>query len=102
MVLFSFKPEIDKAGRDWLLGEIAGLAKIPSVRQFAVGRLLEPREEWYKPRLTTDYEWSLSMEFDGEDALYAYQTDPYHVAVAQEIRRRVAVIKVMDFVSLQK
>ena len=43
--------------------------------------------------------WVLTMEFDNEDALYAYQQDPYHVSVAQEIRKRVSGIKAMDFVS---
>jgi hypothetical protein len=99
MVLFNLKPEIDNSGRDWLFGEISGLAKIPSVKRLAIGKLLEPREEWYKPRMATDFSWALSMEFDDEDALYAYQTDPHHVTVAQEIRKRVSVIKVMDFVS---
>ena len=41
----------------------------------------------------------MSMEFDDEDALYAYQHAPEHVEIAQEIRKRVTVIKVTDFVS---
>jgi hypothetical protein len=40
------------------------------------------------------------MEFDNEDALYVYQQDSYHVTVAQEIRKRVSAIKVMDFVDI--
>ena len=32
-----------------------------------------------------------------EDAFYAYQTDPTHVVIAQEIRKRVSLIKVTDF-----
>jgi hypothetical protein len=102
VVLFNFKPELEKADREWLFGQIQGLSKVPSVKRLAFGKLLDPREEWYKPRMATDYAWSISMEFENEDALYAYQADPYHVTVAQEIRKRVSVIKVMDFVGMQK
>ncbi len=98
-VLFNLKPEIEDADRDWLFGQIHGLANVAAVRRLALGKLLDPREEWYKPRMAADYGWCLSMEFDDESALYAYQTDPYHVTVAQEIRKRVSGIKVMDFVS---
>lgn len=99
MVLFNLKPELEPADRDWLFGQMNGLAKISTVQRMAIGRLLDPREEWYKPRMATDYAWSLTMDFANEDALYAYQQDAYHVTVAQEIRKRVSVIKVMDFVS---
>ena len=50
--------------------------------------------------MAADYGWALTMEFENEDALYAYQQDPYHVSVAQEIRKRVTAVKGMDFVSL--
>jgi hypothetical protein len=99
IVLFNLKPEIETADREWLLGQIRDLANIPGVKGLAVGKLLEPREDWYKARIAPDYGWALSMEFEDEDALYGYQTDPYHVATAQEIRKRVSVVKVADFVS---
>lgn len=102
LVLFNLGPDIDKGDREWLFGQIHALGKIPPVKRLSLGKLLEPREEWYKPRLATDFEWGFSMEFEDEDALYAYQNDPYHVTVAQEIRKRVTSIKVMDFVGLQK
>src|SRR5437868_2294930 len=102
IVIFNFKPEINQTDREWLFSQMYGLARIPSVRQFAVGKLLEPREEWYKARLWTDFSWALTVEFDDEAGLYAYQQDPIHVAVAQEIRKRVSGAKVMDFVSLQR
>jgi len=100
MVFFNLKPELEPADREWLFGQIQGLSKIASVRRLAAGKLLDPREEWYKPRVATDYEWALTMEFDNEDALYDYQQNPQHVTVAQEIRKRVTGVKVMDFVSL--
>ena len=102
VVLFNLNPGIENADRECLFGQIHGLAKVSSVKRLSLGKLLEPREDWYKPRLATDFTWCLSMEFENEDGLYAYQTDPYHVTVAQEIRKRVTIIKVMDFVSLQK
>ncbi len=97
-VLFNLKPEIENADREWLFGQIHDLANVEPVKRLALGKLLDP-EEWYKPRMADDYGWCLSMEFDDEAGLYAYQKDPYHVTVAQEIRKRVSVIKVMDFVS---
>jgi hypothetical protein len=100
LVCFNLKREIDAADREWLFAQMHGLAKIPSVRRLAIGPLLDPREDWYKPRLASDYGWALTMEFDDEDGLYAYQQDPYHMNVAQEIRKRVSNIKVMDFVTL--
>lgn len=101
MVLFNLKPEVEASDREWLFGQIHALAKIQSVRRLAIGKLLEPREEWYRPRMATDYEWFFTMEFDDEDGLYTYQQDSNHVTVAQEIRKRVSVIKVMDFVDLK-
>src|SRR4051812_44517400 len=94
MALFNLKPELEAADSDWLFSQIKGLEQIRCVQRLAVGKLLEPREEWYKPRMATDYAWALTMEFEDEDALYSYQQDPYHVTVAQEIRKRVNGIKV--------
>lgn len=102
VVLFTLKPDIETSDREWLLGQMQGLANIPSVKRLAFGKLLEPREEWYKPRMAVDFGWAMTMEFEDENGLYAYQTDPYHVTVAQEIRKRVTIIKVMDFVGLTK
>src|SRR5947209_5731605 len=100
IVLFNLKPEVEPSDRDWLFGQMRSLAKLSTVRNLAVSKLLEPREEWYKPRVSTEFGWALSMEFDNEDALYAYQQDPVHLNVAQEIRKRTANVKVVDFVSL--
>jgi hypothetical protein len=100
IVLFNLKPEVGASDREWLFGQMHGLARIHSVRRLAVSRLLDPREEWYRPRMATDYGWALTMEFDDEDGLYTYQQDPNHVTLAQEIRKRVSAIKVVDFVSL--
>ena len=102
MVLFNLKPEIDDADRAWLFGQMEGLAKISSVRHLAVSRLLDPKEDWYRPRMWTDWSFALTMQFEDEDGLYAYQTDPQHVAIAQEIRKRVSLVKVMDFVPFEK
>ena len=99
VVLFSFKPDLDPADREWIIGQVQGIRRIPSVRNFAFGRLLEPAEEWYKPRMCTDYDLCVTLEFDDEAGLYAYQNDPYHVVVAQEVRKRVTAIKVSDFVT---
>jgi hypothetical protein len=101
IVLFNLKPELEPSDRDWILEQIQGLSRVTSVRDLALGRLLEPKEEWYKPRLSAEFRWALTIEFENEDGLYAYQTDPYHVGVAQEIRKRVSGIRVMDFVTLQ-
>lgn len=100
LVFFNLKPDLEPADRDWLFNQIQGLARIPSVTRLALGKLLEPLEEWYKPRMWTEFEWAFTMEFENEDALYAYQQDPGHVSIAQEIRTRVTNIKVMDFVTL--
>jgi hypothetical protein len=100
IVLFNLKAEIEVSERDWLFAQIQGLSKISTVRRLAIGKLLEPREDWYKTRLSTEYGWVLSVEFDDESALYTYQQHPDHVTVAQEIRKRVAGTKILDFVSV--
>ena len=100
IVQFNLKQELEAADRDWLFTQIKGLSNVPSVRGLALGKLLDPKEDWYKPRLWPEFGWALTMEFDDEAGLYAYQTDSYHVTVAQEIRKRVSVIKVSDFTSL--
>lgn len=99
-VLFNFKPEVVPADRARLFGQMQGLASIASVRRLTVAKLLDAREEWYKPRIATDYAWSLSMDFDDEDGLYAYQKDPAHTLVAGEIRERSASVKILDFESI--
>jgi hypothetical protein len=101
LVLFNLKPELEPSDCEWLFGQMNNLSRIHSVRRLTVSKLLEPREEWYKPRMACDYAWALTMEFENEDGLYAYQQDPNHVTVAQEIRKRVSAIKVMDFVSVK-
>ena len=100
IVLFNLKPDIEASDREWLFEQIRGLAKIPTARRLAISEKLEPREEWYKPRIAPDYTWALTMEFDDEDGLYAYQKDPDHVTVAQEIRKRITDIKIFDFAAI--
>jgi hypothetical protein len=99
IVLFTLKPEVEEADREWLFSQMRGLSKLPVVKRLAVGKLLEPREIWYRERIAQDFGWAMSMEFDDEDALYAYQHAPEHVVIAQELRKRVSLIKVTDFVS---
>ena len=98
VIQFNFKPELEESERVWILDRMRGLSKLPPVHHLVVGKLLEPKEDWYKQRICTDYAWTITLDFEDEAGLYAYQTDPYHVTVAQEIRQRVTVIKVSDFV----
>ena len=100
MVLFNLRPELETSDRDWLFDQIRGLAQIPGVSRLAINKLLDARADWYKPRISTDYAWALTMEFDDEGGLYTYQQHPEHVRVAQEIRKRVSGTKVLDFVSI--
>src|SRR5262249_11436872 len=99
IVLFNLSPEIETSDRDWLLGQIRDLSRIPSVRGLQIAKLLEPREDFYKARMSTEFGWALSMDFEDEDGLYFYQKDPYHVSVAGEIRKRASLVRVMDFVN---
>jgi hypothetical protein len=101
IVLFNLKPELDGADREWLFEQLHGLARIASVKSLTLNRLLDPKEDWYKPRLWTDWSWALTMQFENEDGLYAFQTDPHHLGIAQEIRKRLSTVKVMDFVALK-
>jgi len=100
IALFNLKQDLDPADQDWIVGQILDLKKVPSVKKLALGRLLEPTEEWYQPRMSSDFGWALTMEFDDESALYAYQTDPFQMTVAQEVRKRITIIKVSDFVTI--
>ena len=100
IVMFNLKPEIADADREWLFGQIQSMGQLSSVRRLQLGKVLSPTEEWYKPRVATDFEWALTMEFDDEEGLYQYQKDPLHVTVAQEIRKRVSAFKGTDFVSV--
>ena len=100
MIMFNLKPELEPAEREWLFGQIHSLAKLPTVGGLSLGKLLDAREDWYRARLNAEYGWALSMDFENEDALYAYQQDPKHVEIAQEIRKRVTGTRVVDFVSV--
>ena len=100
MIMFNLKPELEPAEREWLFGQIHSLAKLTTVRGLSLGKLLDAREDWYRARLNAEYGWALSMDFENEDALYAYQQDPKHVEIAQEIRKRVTGTRVVDFVSV--
>ena len=99
MVLFNLKPEIDETQRDVLFGQIQALEDLPSIRHIRTGTLLDPSEPAYRDHMSSDFQYALLADFDDEDALYAYQKAPEHVTVAQEIRKRVSVIKVIDFVT---
>jgi len=99
IVQFNLKPEIEVSDREWLFSQIRDLTKISVVKRLAIGKLLDPREEWYQPRLTREFAWSLSMEFDSEADLYTYQKHPNHETVAAEIRKRVSGTRIVDFVS---
>ena len=99
MVLMDIKPDIEASDREGLFEQIRGMSQISSVRRLAIGKLLEPRENWYKERIAKDFGWALIVEFDDEDGLYVYQRHPIHVTVAQEIRKRVNAVKIVDFVS---
>ena len=100
MIMFNLKPELEPAEREWLFGQIHSLAKLPTVRGLSLGKLLDAREDWYRARLNAEYGWALSMDFENEDALYAYQKDPKHVEIAQEIRKRATGTRVVDFVGV--
>jgi len=99
MIMFNLKPELEPAEREWLFGQIHSLAKLPMVRGLSLGKLLDAREDWYKARVNTEFGWALSMDFENEDSLYAYQKDPKHIETAAEIRKRVTGTRVVDFVS---
>jgi len=100
LIQFNLKPDIESDDREWILNQVKGLSKVPTVKRFTLGKLLDPKEEWYKPRMSAEFGWVVTIEFENEDGLYAYQKDRSHVVVAQEIRRRVTNIKVSDFVSV--
>jgi hypothetical protein len=100
IVLFNLKPEVESADRNWLFGQMQALSKIPSVKTLAVNKLLAARDEAYRARISTDYQWGLTVEFDDEDGLYVYQQHPDHLATAQEIRKRVSGTKVIDLVNV--
>jgi hypothetical protein len=98
MVLFSLRDGISDSERDALFVRIRDLGNIPSVRRIETGLLLDPREPGYRGHMSSDFSCALLADFDDEDGLYAYQKDPSHVLVAKEIRERVSLVKVMDFV----
>jgi len=102
IVMFNLRPDVEPSDREWLFDQIRALSKIPSAQRVAVNRLLDAREEWYKARISTDFEYALTMEFENEDGLYAYQNDPYHLSVAQEIRKRTSAVKVVDFMTVER
>lgn len=100
IVQFNLKAEVTVADRDWLFEQIKGMRKIPAVKRLQVGKLLGPCEEWYKPRLNQEYQWSVMIDFDNEDDLYVYQKSGHHEEVAGEIRKRVdGPLRIVDFVS---
>jgi len=94
IVLFNLKTRPRSGGPRLVVRPDPRPGKIASARRLAINKLLDPREGWYKERISAEYGWALTMEFDDEDGLYAYQKDPQHVTVAAEIRKRVTNVKV--------
>ena len=99
MVLFTLKDDIEENDRAYIFGQATKLAGIESVRRLEVGTLLDPKNEGYKDRMWRDFQNALLIDFDDEDGLDAYQTDPFHVVFAKEIRERSSAVKVVDFVT---
>lgn len=99
MVLFTLKDDIEETDRAYIFGQAKKLAGIESVRRTEVGTLLDPKIEGYKERMWRDFQNALLIDFDDEDGLDAYQTDPFHVVFAKEIRERSSAVKVVDFVT---
>jgi hypothetical protein len=99
MVLFNLKPDVAASERDALFDQVRKLSDIGSVRSLAITRLLEPADPEYRGHMSSDFGYALLIEFDDEAGLYAYQKEPDHVTVGQEIRKHVSAIKVMDFVA---
>ena len=99
MVLFNLAPEIDDAEREVLFSQIRDLGKLPSVGRIQTAVLLDPSQPSYRDHMSSDFAYALLADFDDEEALYAYQKAPEHVTVAGEIRKRVSLIKVIDFVT---
>ena len=98
VAFFNLRPEVQTSEQTWLLGRIEKFKTLGSVKSLFLGKRLEPREEWYRPRMATDFEWMILIDFNDEKDLYAFQTDDYHLTVAREIRERSTLVKVMDFV----
>ena len=99
MVLFTLKDDIEETGRAYIFGQARKLAGIESVRGLEVVALLDPKNEVYKERMWREFKNALLIDFDDEDGLEAYQSDPFHVVFAKEIRERASVVKVVDFVN---
>lgn len=99
IVLFELKPDIGPSERGELFGKIRNLAAIPAVLRIDVVTLLEPSDPNYRSHMSSEFGCALLADFEDEAGLYAYQKDPAHVDVAQEIRKRVSAIKVLDFVT---
>jgi len=97
LALFTLNPEIPDADRDSLIDRIRGFRRLKCVRKMELSRLLKPREPWYVPRMSADFEWLLMIEFENEDKLYEFQTDRYHLEVGSDLRRHATAVKVMDF-----
>ncbi len=97
LALFTLNPEILDGDRDSLIDRIRGLRRLKCVRKMEVSRLLKPREPWYAPRMSADFEWLLMIEFENEDKLYEFQTDRYHLEVGGDLRQHATAVKVMDF-----
>jgi len=97
LALFTLNPEISDVERDALMERIRGFRRLKSVRKIELSRLLKPREPWYVPRMSADFEWLLMIEFENEDKLYEFQTDRYHLEVGGDLRRNATAVRIMDF-----
>ena len=98
MVLFNLKRELAGSAREALFAKMQRFFEIASVENVEVGSLLEPTDPAYRKRMASDFEFALLVDFIDEEGLYAYQQDPQHVKVAQELRKSASAIKVMDFI----
>ncbi len=71
MVFFSFKPDVDQAGRDTLLREYTTFPKLhPKMRGFTLGRNISERDQ--------AFEYAFTVEFESESDLKAYLNSREH------------------------
>jgi len=63
VVVFNFKSDLEVSDQEWILETIQGLEKVASVQNMEIGRLLNPTQDSYKPRMSADFGWVLTMLF---------------------------------------
>ena len=97
--MMNLKTDTSDSDRENLFERIRKLSAIQSVRELAIGEILSPRDAEYRSRMSTDFEYTLLVDFEDEEGLEIYQKDPYHIEVGQEIRKYASDLKVTDFVT---